>query len=247
MRINLSGRLFSLTEGRASPPSRGDYVAYGGAFYPVSAKSGYPMSIVADIAAKAANKIVLVPGETVIAFLSGSGRIIHTQSKPADAGANERNEFARTLLRLTLLSNHREVVAIGDIPLLGDTPCERVDVAKLDLPPVIRRSRTWIMFGAFVLIVAASLAAGAFIKSQAREKADLVTQEAAALESEMTAALDAVKEGRQKLATPVPDTPQINPGTEELSRQSDSFLSDFFAGKSPATNQIRVTNGKFQY
>lgn len=248
MRITLFGRNFSLIDGRATPPVRGDYVAYSGAFFPVSAKTGYPLSVVADIAAKVPQKIVLVPGEDgVYAFLSGSGRVIHTAKNPSNTGEQEKNEFYRSLLRLTLLSDHQEVVALGDIPLLGNTPCARVELADLSLPPVIRRSRSWLMLGLFGLVLLTTILSGVVIRSKARDHAAEAAKNVAAADAEMTDLMASLKDGRSKLASTPSQADAVSSGIEALPKQQGSFLSTFYANKTPATNQVRVTNGNFQY
>lgn len=240
----MQGRSFALVEGRVLPP-RGDYVAYGGRFFPVSPKTGYPLSVVADIAAGQPGKIVLLAAEGVLAFLSGSGRVIHTPLD-VDADGKQSDAFYRSLLRLTLLSDHQKVVVLSDIPALGSIPFDRVDLANLTLPPVIKRSRSWLMLALFMSLVLAGVLSAIAVKSIARAKAETASMEVATAEQEMSAALEAVKEGRIKLGAVT--TPSMVPiGSEVLPQRQGSFLSQFYANKTPPTNMIRVKNGQFQY
>lgn len=247
MTVNIFGRDFSLVDGRPKPPTRGDYVAYAGAYYPVSAKSGYPLSIVAEIAAKVPGKIVLVPGKGVLAFLSGTRRVVHTEFDPNGTDENERNAFARSMLRWTLMSEHQEMVVLGDIPLMGSTPCERVDFNSLSLPPVIRRKRTWILLGLSAGIVVGAAIFGALLKFNAHAQAAEAIHKLGLAETELSQIQTQVNEGRKKQATPIHKPVEMIFGTEEMPTPTDSFLAQFNESKSPATNQIRVKNGAFQF
>lgn len=248
MSITLSGRRFSLIEGLQTPPSRGDYVAYGSSFFPVTQKTGYPLSVVADIAAKVSRKIVLVPGDEILAFLSGTRRVIATNINPAATDEHEKSEFHKTLLRLTLLSDHKEVLSLGEIPLLGNTPCEKIELSELNLPPVIRRSRSWLMLGLVLAIVISSIVAGLLIKSGVKKQAEDLNIQLANAETHLSQLLTEVKSGRAQLNSPSP-TPTTNLviSNIELPAPKESFMSAFYESGSPSSNQVRVINGSIKY
>lgn len=236
---------------RATPPSRGEYVAYRGAFYPVSTKTGYPLSVVADVAANQLNKVVIVPGsDHIYTFLSGASRQARFEGRFEDMGEQERDAFCNSLLRLTLMSDYHDVVVVGDIPgLKGAFQFEAVQLEDMRLPEVIKPSRSWMMVGSAFSIVALAIAASSYITKQAESSLSFASQELAAAEKQLGTVFAEVKAGREKLAT-TPAAAQTSasaPGSEPLPALSQSFVTDLRAAKRPATNITRVENGILQY
>ncbi len=246
-RLTLEGRHFSLTEGRSKPPS-GDYVAYGDLFYSVKSKTGYPLSVVADIAAGQFRQVVLIPWEGILAFISGESRGVHFPNMESDINSSEFEQrgFRHFLLRMTLLSDHPDVVVVGEIPGLGDIDIQAVALADLILPPVIKRSRSWIMLTLFVGLILLGEIANMAVSSTSKKDISHAEASLAAAQAEMAVILQSVEDGRTRLNTAVKPS-EVAIGLEELPLQKISYLAQFYENTTPPTNIIRVTHGQFQY
>lgn len=248
--LKLAGRLFSEIASKPSPP-RGDYVAYGEGFFPVTPKTGYPLSVLAAIAAGKSGNIVLIPTtDSVIFVLSGSNRTI--QSQRNIEGSQEGSAiFYRTLLRLTLLSDHHEIVSLGDIPELANTPVRKVDLDNLSLPPVIKRRRTWQMIGIFCAMSILGLIAGAFVRSVATANIVSATVSREAAEVEMSGLLSTVREGRGLLKAAADGGGASVNGASlvlPLPDVNESFTDKFYATAAQAKiNAIKINNGQIQF
>lgn len=248
MQVIISGKKFSLIPGSPVPPARGDYVNFGGEFFPVSTKTGYPLSVVADFAAKQPNKIVLIPDSSgVYAFISRTGRVVHIPMNEANTEEQERNNFYRTLLRLTLLSDHKEVTVLGDIPMLGNTPCEHIELTDLRLPPIISRQRTWMMMGAFVIALVSTLLLGGALTSKIKDKSVEANRNLEMAQAEMGSLIEGLKEGRKRILVNHPLDKPIQSGTDAMPAGQSPFQDSLPSNKALTGNQIRVKNGSLQY
>lgn len=245
----LAGRAFAVVAGKARPP-RDPYVAHQGAFYPVTPKTGYPLTVLADIAAGQAGTLVLVPAEDgALAILSGSGRVVHLRSDP-DSGQAGAEGFSRGLLRLMLLSDRQEVVTVGHIDAIAGMAAKKVELADLVLPPVIQRSRSWKLFGLFAGLVLLGVAMGSAVRSNAADSVALVVASKTSAESSMNSLLADVTTGRRQLAgaakRPVDAKPPV--ATQVLPDTADSFMAQFYANPTLGSGTlIKVANGKIQF
>ena len=75
----------------------------------------------------------------------------------------------------------------------------------------------------------------------------MIAAEKAKVETELDAAMAEIKAARAKLA-PTAGAPASAPSsTDPLPSPTGSFVGQLREGKTPPTNLIRVTDGRFQY
>ena len=194
--VHLDGRLFAMLAGRNTPP-KGAYVSHGGMFYPVSAKTGYPLSVVAELAAQEPGRLVLLPADRgVLALISGSDRVVSISRSDID---DQNQSFFRALLRLTLLCANPQVVVVGKVPDLGAVDFKTVQLKDLALPVVIRRSRSWQLMAIVAALISAGVVIGITTKKSFNSELAAKTLAAEEADKSMMAALAQVKPGRQQI------------------------------------------------
>ena len=253
VRVHLNGKTFATVQGIGTPP-RGAYVAHDGVFYPVSPKTGYPLAIVANLAAQASGSIVLFPVDRgVLAIISGSPRSLILPLDPEQ----QHKSFFRALLRLTLLSKNSQVAVIGSIPALMDSEFKTIDIASLALPPVINRATSWQMLLLPLALLCLGVAAGLYVKHSTEDLLTAKRAELTAAEKTMAAALKQVKPGREKIleAKKKLGVPTLTAQSGEsaapqkvaiaLPEKSRSFTDWYLNGKSAQTTaspQFRYEN-----
>lgn len=243
----IAERKFSFTDGKEAPPKSGDYVAFGGRFFSVTEKIGYPVNVLVDIAANAPGKVVVIQADDLYACLSGSGRYVKMPGNLQDMTPADKEAFYKSLLRMTLASDHKEVVLLGDIAELDDTPFDRVDAAKLPLPTVIKPRRSVLMVSIFLALVGMSFFSTRYVTSVANQEAAAIDAELASAQKELDVVFAAVKEGRAKLAeAPAQATPTAS-GSKPLPVPTQSFMDQYRGAARATTSVVRITDGKLQF
>lgn len=242
--IRIGGRDFSSIEGYKTH-SAGSYISYGGLFYPVREKSGYPLSILGSIAAGMKNKVVVISTDvSVIIFISRSTRPIQEfQIDSLDLGVKE--SIQKSVKRMVLLSDHPDVVLIGNEIDLGDTPFTQVAISKLNLPIVIRRKKTFQMLGAFVACVVIGFGINQTIKSSILKTQKEKSAEFSAIQNEMLTLMKDIKGLKQKIKDD-PATSLVQPNLD-MPTPSKSFASQIKALKNVGSYNVKVVDGLIQY
>ena len=211
--IKLDRRELEDIPARNTPP-RGDYVAYQGKYYTQNAKSGYPLEVVANVAANSPGRVVVFGQDHgILAIISGTNRKMYckydtslsaTPGPVSDAYADENNKktlqsIFTALLRFTLQSNYKEVIILGDAGPLSAFPSEKLTFSDLKLPPLIKRSRTWQILSVIPLLLIAGLVTGGLINagfiSQLERQKNLFNK----AQDDMGIALSEVREGREQI------------------------------------------------
>lgn len=233
--VEFAGRRFVAVVGKESLPS-GAYVAHGGRYFPVTPKGGYPLRVVADVAADVAGQLVLVPTPTgALALVSGTDRIAAIDRDDANSDA-----FSRALLRLMMSTQTNQVIGLGEF---SGVPIKVKDLRTLRLPRVIERKRLWLLAGGAVAVIAVGVFAGMAVRSQENNKLTAARTEQAAAMTEMDTLLQTVKAGRSKRPTAQPDQQKAAVNAQPVPVPSMSF-SDALREKPLALTGIKVTNGQ---
>lgn len=241
----VSGQRFAAVTGTPTPPA-GQYVMHRGAYYPVNDRVGYPLSVLADVAAEHSNQLVIIPTESgVVAMVSGTTRIVSIDRETADS-----ESFYRALLRTMLGCETRQVISIGPIP---DFPYElKVKaLSDLSLPPVIHKRRSLQMIGLIAAAAVLGLVFGGIASSRAASRVEAVKSKTAEANQEMATLTSTVMDGRRRLANAPKEgsLPTAAPmGNQSMPQQTSSYLDAFYRLSSvPPALAISVKGGEIEF
>lgn len=239
-----------MSEGKTQAPS-GDYVFHVGLFYPISSKNAYPIKVVVDIAAKKTNKVVLVCHDGVLMFLSGTERVSLTEIGEIETDGDEKDKFYSSLRRLSLLSDSDEILALGNISIINDTPLTLIKLSDLRLPPVIKRKKTYFIIAIFIALLVFGFVLKGIVKAKINSKSTDIAETIKAADAEMSLLLKSVVEERTRIKNESKPDPLVSISAPidalDMPPRLESFMAEFYENKKIATNSIRVTNGQFKY
>lgn len=230
--ITIEGRVF--VDVAPSRAAKGAYVEYRGRIYP--AAKGYPVRVLAEVAADPGQLVVFGHSEGVVATLAGTHRVIFIKQDPENPDA-----LHSSLLRLLLASSSSTPVSFGDVGIPG----EQKTLRDVKLPDVIY-PRKVIGGIATAILFLALCAAGGYVALQqsknALEAAAVASQQAKTEAERLQAKVSTLKgqvgdRDRRPVNEEVPDA-------GEMPEPNQSFAEAIMAF--PPNTLLRIVNGQIQ-
>jgi hypothetical protein len=246
--IALGSRAFTFLKSRPKRPA-GSYVKHKGLFYSTKGRD-YPMNVLVDSATKNKHQIVIVSGGlATFAFLSSTDRRVDFPAHELSDEDQRNNYFVKRIARLALLSDHEEIIVIGEHEKftnnseLSKFKFNAVDLKDLHLPPIMNWGRIIGMIIMPMLIIGLSISITKSIQSSKKQEDTAVTERVSLIETELSTLMDTVSDGRKKIAEASPQIAEKAKVLLPLPVSKGSFLEYLDLKKTDSSKNIKVENG----